>query len=167
MKTHLIKWGGHYKSKALSFWKYKIRKSRRKRQTIIRLMFKYRKMRFRYAFTKLKRDAFRNMINMTKDLGDARIILSYQTKRDRNMEVKTFHNWSKYVKKKINKKKSLKRMIKRMQKIRRQVSFSRWKLFSKYDIIVKGLELHKLNVAENHSKSFNLRLRRLSFNELS
>ena len=163
MKTHLIKWEGHYKSKALSFWKYKIRKSRRKRQTIIRLMFKYRKMRFRYAFTKLKRDAFRNMINMTKDLGEARIILSYQTKRDRNMEVKTFHNWSKYVKKKINKKKSLKRMIKRMQKIRRQVSFSRWKLFSNYDIIVKGLELHKLNVAENHSKSFNLRLRRLSF----
>ena len=54
-------------------------------------------------------------------------------------------------------------MMKRMQKVRRQVSFSRWKLFSNYDIIVKGLELHKLNVAENHSKSFNLRLRRLSF----
>ena len=57
------------------------------------------------------------------------------------MQVKTFIKWSKFSKTK-REKKSLMLMINRMQRIRQKISFARWKIFTSYDIITEGLEVH-------------------------
>ena len=39
----------------------------------------------------------------------------------------------------------------------------RWKLFSSLEVIANGLNIHKMNIAENRSKLFNLQRRRIHF----
>ena len=74
MIQHLIKWSGHYKSKAMSIWKYRVRKSRRKRQGILRLISGYSRVRLRYGLNKFKTHTLKVLIQLTASVGNFRTI---------------------------------------------------------------------------------------------
>ena len=142
-----------------------MRKSRRKRQGILRLICRYGRVRLRYGLNKFKVHALKILIQYTASVGNLRTIASCKEKHSYKVKLQIFRSWSAFSRKMSVKRKTLLRVIVRMMCLRRSTAFLRWKLFSKLEVITNGLNIHKANIVVNRSKLFNLRRRRAHFKQ--